>query len=511
MDKAKIITLHYGDVTEYFIKTKEGFIPLTDRIMAKYIPRFPDLSDKAKKREWKKWIESGAEIVREAETDPYLPNSRRKMRLGNGQKLYPTAEDLAKGAASLFAIAHLWADLIPGYHILGTIVTGCHARVLRQQLPSLCLMVRVRSDNAEMEKILRLIAHAAVPRKTWRCKGCSIRRNPILEYPAFDNDLLNPAKLMSFSQITIQGIKKFQIPCAYEDTVALLIGAKSNQVREAEPYIQNAAAILLNCGRGDQSPLRLTAKNLEAYDPELLDRVDQDAPYIAAILSWWWARYTVKEEAAWAQEIISRARKAFPFADKRFVRLEVDPKELRLQLLYQVLGDLIDQLELHGLLPAEQADCFRKEATGVFSPVSSVPDPVAPPRQANDPEVFLEVMRKLVTDHSDSIVSVGEPYVNSKKFFGAWRIIRKVQYLVMEEDTWAKWFTKEIKRMDGVVPCDLTEGPQRSRFLSPLGKQGITKMKGSDPRYRYDLFEVGKRDETYTVAIPADLLQIPTT
>ena len=293
--------------------------------------------------------------------------------------------------------------------------------------------------------------------------------------------------------------------------MALLIGAKSNQVREAEPYIQNAAAILLNCGRGDQSPLRLTAKNLEAYDPELLDRVDQDAPYIAAILSWWWARYTVKEEAAWAQEIISRARKAFPFADKRFVRLEVDPKELRLQLLYQVLGDLIDQLELHGLLPAEQADCFRKEATGVFSPVSSVPDPVAPPRQANDPEVFLEVMRKLVTDHSDSIVSVGEPYVNSKKFFGAWRIIRKVQYLVMEEDTWAKWFTKEIKRMDGVVPCDLTEGPQRSRFLSPLGKQGITKMKGSDPRYRYDLFEVGKRDETYTVAIPADLLQIPTT
>ena len=80
MDKAKIIKFHRGEVTEYFIKTKEDFVPLTDRIIAKYIPRYPDFSDKAKKREWRKWIKSGAEIVREAEVDSCLPNSRRKMR-----------------------------------------------------------------------------------------------------------------------------------------------------------------------------------------------------------------------------------------------------------------------------------------------------------------------------------------------------------------------------------------------------------------------------------------------
>ena len=81
----------------------------------------------------------------------------------------------------------------------------------------------------------------------------------------------------------------------------------------------------------------------------------------------------------------------------------------------------------------------------------------------------------------------------------------------MEEGTWAKQFAKAIKLLDGVAPCDLTKGPQRSRFLRPLGEQGITKMRGDDPRYRYDLFEAGKRDKTYVVAIPADLLQIPTT
>lgn len=506
MDKAKIIAFHRDDVTAYFIKTKEGFVPLTDRIMTKYIPRFSDLSDKAKKREWKKWIESGAEIVHEAEVDPYLPNSHRKMHLGNGQKRCPTREDLAKGAVSLFAIAHLWADQAAGYYILSTMVAGCHARALRQQLPSLCLMISIRSDNTETEIILKHIVHAAVPRGKWKGDGCNIHRDPILGYPAFDNDPLAPTKLLSFSRITIQGVKKFQIPCAYEDTVALLIGAKPNQVREAEPYIQNAAAILLNCGRGDQSPLRLTAKNLEAYDPELLDRIAQDAPYIAAILSWWWARYTVKEEAAWAQEMASRARKAFPFSDKQFVRQEVDPKKLRPQLLYQVLGDLIDQLELHELLPAEQADCFRKEAAGVFSPEPPVSDPVAPLRQANDPEVFLEVMRKLVADHSASIVPDGEPCVNSSKFFGAWRTIRKVRHLVMEDGTWAKWFTKEIKRMDGVAPCDLTKGPQRRRFLQPLGKQGITKMAGENPRIRYNLFKPGPEGRIYVIAIRADLL-----
>ena len=511
MDKPKIIAFHRGDVTEYFIKTKEGFVPLTDRIMTKYIARFSDLSDKAKKREWKKWLESGVEIVREAEADPYLPNSHRKMRLGNGQKRRPTREDLAKGAASLFAIAHLWADQTAGYYILSTIVAGCHARALRQQLPSLCFMLSIRSDNTEMEKILRHIVHATVPRKKWKGDGCSIHRDPILEYPAFDNDLLTPAKLLSFSRIKIQGVKKFQVPCAYEDTAALLIGARSKQVHEAEPYIQNAAAILLNCGRGDQSPLRLTTKNLEEYNPELLNRIAQDAPYIAAMLSWWWARYTIKEEAAWAQEMASRARKAFPFADTRFVRLEVDPKELRLQLLYQVLGDLIDQLELHGLLPAEQADCFRKEAAGVFAPEPPVPDPVPPLRQANDPEVFLEVMRKLVADHSASIVSAEERYVKSKKFFGAWRTISNVRYLVMEECTWARQFAKAIKHMDGVAPFNPDDASQRLSLLRSLGEQKITKMTGTNPRYRYDLFEGGTRDKTYVVAIPAVLLQIPTT
>ena len=511
MDKAKIIKFHRGEVTEYFIKTKEDFVPLTDRIIAKYIPRYPDFSDKAKKREWRKWIKSGAEIVREAEVDSCLPNSRRKMRLGNGQKRRPTREDLAKGAGFLLEGTHLWTDLVSGYYILSTIVAGCHARALRQQFPSLCLMLSLRSDSTETEKILRHIVHAAVPRKKWKGDGCVVRRSPILKYPAFDNDPLTPTKLLSFSQITIRGVKKFPIPCAYEDTAALLIGAKSHQVREAEPYIQNAAAILLNCGRGDQSPLRLTSKNLEGYDPELLDQIAQNAPYIAAVLRWWWARYADKEESAWAQEMASRAKKVFPLADKRFVRLEVDPKELRPQLLYQVLGDFIDQLEQHGLLPAEQADLYRKEATGVFSPAPSVPDSVVLPRQANEPEVFLDAMRKLVAEHSNSIVPDGARCVKSQKFFGAWRTISDVRYLVMEEGTWAKQFAKAIKLLDGVAPCDLTKGPQRSRFLRPLGEQGITKMRGDDPRYRYDLFEAGKRDKTYVVAIPADLLQIPTT
>ena len=183
MDKPKIISFHRGDVTEYFIKTKEGFVPLTDRIMTKYIPRFSDLSDKAQKREWKKWLVSGVEIVREAEVNPYLPNSYRKMRLGNGQKRRPTREDLAKGAASLLAIAHLWADQATGYYILSTIVAGCHARALRQQLPALCFMLSIRSDNTGMEKILRHIVYAAVPRKKWKGDGCSIHRDPILEYP----------------------------------------------------------------------------------------------------------------------------------------------------------------------------------------------------------------------------------------------------------------------------------------------------------------------------------------
>lgn len=509
MDKVKIITFQHGEITEYFIKTKDGFIPLTERIMSKHIYCFSDLSEKAQKREWKKWLDTDAEIICEAEIDSRLPNSYRKLRLGNQKKIRPTQDDLAKGATSLLAIPHLWSNQAAGYYIISTLIAGYHARALRQQIPSLCLEISIRSDNKEMENILRQIIYAAVPRKRWSGKNCSAHRDSILKYSAFDTDPLAPPKLLNFSRIKIQGVKKFRIPCAYEDTAALIIGARSSQMRKAEPYFQNAAAILLNCEKGEQRPLQLTAKDLFAYDPELLAQIAQDAQYIAAILSWWWERYTGKEASAWAQEMASRAQKAFRLADNRFVRLEADPKKLRLQLLYQVFLDFIDQLELHGLLPIKQADCFREEAMAVFAPESSISKPTAIPLQANAPDIFLAIMRKLAADHSDSIVPEGQECVKHKNFFGAWRTISDVRYLVMEEDAWAQWFSKEVKHMKEVVSPKLDSGNQRSAFLRPLGESALIKKSGDNPRYRYDLFKNGTREKTYVVAIPADSLQAP--
>ena len=481
-----------------------------DKFLSKKIVNYRNFTPGAQQKEKHKWLKRHADIEMEISVSSDLPNASRKIHLPNGRVLSNSRENLSKGVEGFLKIIDLFETPKTGCYIAAAILTGFHAAAIRERVPSLRVWICCSSDNQTLKDIFKEISKAVVLKTRWEKHKYKIHRKRVLDYQRYLREDRLEAGFSDFSRVKIQGIQGIRIPIPYTNTFALVMNANAGQVREATPYLENAAAIFLNCGRAEPAPLRLTSNDLSGFHPDVLAQFKQTAPYISAMLRQWWEAFdSDKSECEWAKEMECRARAAFTISDKRIVRLEIESQAMRLQLLYQVLLYFIERSVFCGLLSEENAAHYQSVAQQVFAPESPISKPTAILRQANAPDVFLAIMRKLAADHSDSIVPEGQECVKHKNFFGAWRTISDVRYLVMEEDAWAQWFSKEVKHMKEVVSPKLDSGNQRSAFLRPLGESALIKKSGDNPRYRYDLFKNGTREKTYVVAIPADSLQVP--
>ena len=134
------------------------------------------------------------------------------------------------------------------------------------------------------------------------------------------------------------------------------------------------------------------------------------------------------------------------------------------------------------------------------------PDPVPelPVRHAEDPAVFLETMRHL--SKSTSITELDEPYRESDKHLGAWRKISGVLYWVIPEAKWAAAYRKAIRALPDVDTAFFAQKSWIRDLQRILVDEGSIKRPSSGARYRFDLYGTGKRDSTYVIAIPADVL-----
>ena len=338
-------------------------------------------------------------------------------------------------------------------------------------------------------------------RDKWKQSGCKIRRAAILDYTqaaALSIHMIEHSRI----KVTGKGIHGARIPFPYTDTVALVKGANSAQLREAAPYLENAAVILLNCSASEFLPTRLPPSSVAAYDPEVLARLRQTQDYIAALLRFWWS--SVKDEDVWAREIVSQARQSFEKPDSRYVQCEPDPKLLRKAIRYQVLLSFLDMLEAHQMLDQETLDRCRQEARDVFDPAPAVKNVLL---QADQPEVFLDLMQKIVAQYPDSIVDEDSHFVKSQKHLAAWRTISKKQYLVFPEDQWAKAYKKVACSTGNIDPSYFQRNGWERELQKTLCQHHLIKEPSSGYRSRYDLYENGTRDTTYVVAVPSEVLE----
>lgn len=492
-----IVILYLEETVIPFLESDHGYTRITERHYRKLIPGFDEMTAQAQERHIQKWLKSDVEIVCEAESSLQLPNTRKKL---NGH--LPTLEDFRRGAAQFLKIADLFCAKEANYLLLSNILCGQRVTALRRAEPSFHAALSVNGTSQPLEDCLRALVACAVTRDRWNQSGCQVRRTAILDYTrvaqALNLHIIDHSRI----KVTGKGIHGAKIPFPYTDTVALVKGANSAQLREAAPYLENAAVIFLNCATVDFLPTRLPPSSVAAYDPEILTQIMQAQAYIAALLRFWWS--SAENEDIWAREIVSQARLSFGKPDGRYIRCELDPKLLRNAIRYRVFLSFLDALESHEIMIPEDLDFCRQEARDVFDPAPAVKN-VLP--QADQPEVFLDLMRKIVSQHAASIVDEGSHFVKSQKHLAAWRMISKKRYLVFPEEQWARVYKKAARDVSSIDLSYFQRDGWERELQKTLCQHHLIKEPSSGYRSRYDLYENGTRDTTYVVAVPSEVLE----
>ena len=499
-DPPEAVRIRHADGVEYWVyELKTGYVPLDEAYLARASPGFRNLNERAREKVRNEYL-GKCTTIEKASVPRYLVNTRRSLPGKDGHRRAAAFEDFRAGALALLPVCELFSNAEAGCDLLAAVLAGMRCESLREAETGFRAVVEIRSTAPEIEETLTTLAGAAVTRKKW--KNGRIKRLAVLDWRTRPGGL--PHHLQDFSRMKIK-VKKhptLRVPVPYIDTVALVMGADSAQLREAAPYLENAAVLLLNCGSNDWGGRRLRTSELAEYDPAVVKGLEEERYSVAALLCAWWA--AEEDEVTWARQIVAEAKASFGKPDSRYVAVQFDPKLLNMAIRHRVLCSFLDWLEAEGLLAGENLECYRAIIKGVYAP-ELVEE--KPPQHAEDPQVFLGIMRNLAA--SEQIAGPDEPFRKGDKLLGAWRIISGERFLVMPEDRWKKAYSRAARAAKDVDTAFFQRDQWERELQKILAEAEAIKVPSAGYRYRYDLYGAGKRDSTYVVAVPAKLLTEP--
>ena len=494
------VRIRHADGVEYWVyEPKTGYVLLDEVHLARVSRGFRNLNERAREKVRNEYL-GKCTTIEKASVPRYLVNTRRSLPGKDGHRRAAAFEDFRAGALALLPVCELFSNAEAGCDLLATVLAGMRCESLREAETGFRAVVEISSTAPEIEETLTTLAGAAVTRKKW--KNGRIKRLAVLDWRTRPGGL--PHHLQDFSRMKIK-VKKhptLRVPVPYMDTVVLVIGADSAQLREAAPYLENAAVLLLNCGSNDWGGRRLRTSELAEYDPAVVKGLEEERYSVAALLCAWWA--AEEDEMTWARQIVAEAKASFGKPDSRYVAVQFDPKLLNMAIRHRVLCSFLDWLEAEGLLAGENLECYRAIIKGVYAP-ELVEE--KPPQHAEDPQVFLGIMRNLAA--SEQIAGPDEPFRKGDKLLGAWRIISGERFLVMPEDRWKKAYSRAARAAKDVDTAFFQRDQWERELQKILAEAEAIKVPSAGYRYRYDLYGAGKRDSTYVVAVPAKLLTEP--
>ena len=254
-------------------------------------------------------------------------------------------------------------------------------------------------------------------------------------------------------------------------------------------------------GRRTSSHRRLSHRQLGAYDPQIIEAWRAHGAEIALVLRLW-QEYELPIAAIKAQ-VSSR----FLPPDKQYIAVVPHPDRLRAGVYLAALATFLRMLAGYGLLSPEETAAREEALTVLFFPPP--PPPAAPKRQAEDPQVFLELLAEHIRQSPEDIAGPDEPYRKKGTRLGAWRTISGTQHLVMAEPVWKKWYQKKVRSRPDLDTASLSRDAWEKDMQKALADAGVIKAPSAGFRYRYDLYNDGSRDSTYVLAVPAHLLPCP--
>lgn len=493
--------IRYNGKVAYFLldKRKKVYLPLDEATLRRQIPYFADLSERARSKAFQRFLKA-SDVIDCGRIPDELPNRKRpRDRKGHKTDLPPAA--YRAGVLDLLSMGQLFPSLNPGFDLLADLLGGLWCRALREVESAYQPVAVIDSRTPEIEACLTAMIRAVVLRHHWHRKRATIRRKTILDFRT--DSLQLPPHIQDFTRLKLRvpgkGHKPLRMPYPYQDTVALVIGASSQQLQEAAPYLREAAVFLLNCaGCGDLKGHRISTSLLDSYDPAILGQLEEGRENTSVVLEAWRRMSHPRR----AQMIIQAAKNSFGPPDSRYVSVTLDPRKLNRAIRYQLLLAFLTWTEDCDLLTVEEAGTYRAAIKQIYDPE---PIPEMPVRHAEDPEVFREVMKALVSE--SDVADTGEPYRNSDKRLGAWRKISGILYLVMPEDGWARAYSRRVRKDRGIDTSFFQRKDWEKQLQKILAEQGLIKSTAGTYRSRYDLYDRKQGKDTYVVIVPAALLE----
>ena len=155
---ADLVKVKHPTYTEYFVynEKEELFLPLDEGRLAKMIPSYKSLNEKARKRAVDSFIDS-CEILQVVKLPVRLPNVPPKPKFNR-----MSWEKASAAVQTLLSISTIFESPRPGYLFLADLLCGLHCTSLRQAEPSFIPAIAVRSDSPETLSVLKSLVKATV-------------------------------------------------------------------------------------------------------------------------------------------------------------------------------------------------------------------------------------------------------------------------------------------------------------------------------------------------------------
>ena len=493
-----LIVLRCGDQTiRWLLQPDEKRPVLVDeRHLRREIPHYADLTLKGRRKAVDRYL-TGFPVALRARIDETLSNVGLRI-LGRS----PCRDDFRAGADAFLRLLDLFEDRETGAILAANLLCGFQMTTLQRRFPTFSPVLAIPEADETLEHVLRLIQETATPKHRWRGKYCRVRRAPVLDYRESGDGISHGFQDFSRIRVTLSGRKSPAAPFPYTDTAALLIGASSGQIREAAPYLERCSVIALGCRLPKEfSARRLSHRQLGAYDPQIIEAWRAHGAEIALVLRLW------QEYELPAATIKAQVSSRFLPPDARYISVTIHPDELRAAVYIAALIAFLRMLVGYGLLSTVETAAREEALTVLFFPPP--PPPPAPKRQAEDPQVFLELLAEHIRQVPEDIAGPDEPYRKKDTRLGAWRTISGTQHLVMAEPVWKKWYQRQVRSRPDLDTACLSRDAWEKDMQKALADAGVIKAPSAGFRYRYDLYNDGSRDSTYVLAVPAHLLPCP--
>ena len=480
---------------------KPCWVPLDESFFRKKIPYFSQLHEAARSKQVKRLIEEG-NIISKVKLPSDLPPAKKWVQRPEGYRERYNNTDLQTGALVSLRVLDLFGSVETGAILLANLLGGLRATALQKQEPDFRAAVALDTPSSEAEKLLIDLLRTTSNKTRWRSRHYTARRKLVLNYAKASYGFSRHIQDFSTVCFPIKEHTKLKVPMSYRNAVATVVQAGRNNLLEAEPYLCQGCAVLINCSSVEWCRSKLRPAALNHYDSLVYQFIQEHRAQLSLMLAYWWCSV----DGNWAPSIIKQARASFGKPDSRFVSMTPDPKLYHRAILHQILLSYLAFLQNQQMLPSEMLEPYAAMVRGVFVPEIPAEPEAAPPRSLEDPEVFLEVMKELSSSNPDRIASLDQSFSRQHKHLGAWRDISGERHLIMLEDTWAKELAKAARNTEGVDCSILRHDNWTGEMQRLMANAGVIKKPSAGYRYRYDLLGDGTRDRTYVVAIPQRLL-----